>query len=334
MMMRLIIAISSVVIATNAAAQTGFSKEEIGLVQQELSNHGYDAGEIEGEISWRTAVAIAQYQTDWQLPVTGVLDRELFGRLERKHPETKSRWQKVDNQNCEIWNELPRPQETVTWSGGCNSGKAKGMGHLKWSYFFLNDQSQETFEGDLVGGLAHGQGVITWSDGDRYEGDFVRNLFSGQGLFSWANGNRFEGSFKDDKFNGQGVFSFADGSRYEGGFKDDLFDGYGVFTTVKGLRYEGSFKSDKFHGRGVLSFANGNRYEGDFEDDHFHGQGLFIWANGNSHEGEYRNGQPNGYGVYFTDDVETMRGAWRNGCLSVDGSNRAVGTTLEACGYE
>ncbi|MBG6200901.1 hypothetical protein IWQ48_002030 [Labrenzia sp. EL_13] len=321
-------------LTAGTSAQTNFSKDEILSVQQELTDLGYDAGAIDGSLGWQTVVAIGQYQTDWQLPVTGTVDEELVKRLERKHRATEPRWHAAENRDCKVWNAYPMAQETMTYTGDCINGIASGKGRIEWSYVRLNVRGMETYEGGMRNGKSHGQGVFVWIDGTRYEGGFLMGDFSGQGVFEFKNGNSYKGGFKENMFHGTGVFLFANGNHYEGDFREDMFNGIGVFNFARGNHYEGGFKDDLFDGHGVLSLGNGDRYEGEFQRGLFHGQGFFSWANGNSHEGQYREGKPHGFGVYFTDDVETMRGMWESGCLNVDGAYRAIATSMEACGFE
>lgn len=321
-------------LSAGSFAQTSFSKEEILLVQQELSMHGYDAGVIDGSFSWQTAIAITQYQADWQLAVTATLDEELISRLERKHEATKPRWEVDRNKNCKVWNAFPLAQETMTYTGDCSEGIASGKGRIEWSYIFLTERVSDFYEGDLLNGRSHGQGTFSWANGDRYQGHFLNGDFSGWGVYESSEGMSYKGNFKNDKFHGTGVLSQANGDRYEGEFHYDKLHGTGLLILANGDRYEGEFKDDLFDGHGDMRFANGNRYQGEFRNGLFHGKGFFTWANGNSHEGEYRDGKPHGFGIYFTNDVESMRGDWQHGCLEVGMTYRAVGTSMEACGFE
>src|SRR5215475_6638516 len=33
---------------------------------------------------------------------------------------------------CRVWNDHPRPKETITWSGRCENGLAQGNGVVQW----------------------------------------------------------------------------------------------------------------------------------------------------------------------------------------------------------
>ncbi len=50
-------------------------------VQEELIRKGYNPGAVDGVIGPQTRNAIAQYQSDHRLPVTGQIDRPLLGAM-------------------------------------------------------------------------------------------------------------------------------------------------------------------------------------------------------------------------------------------------------------
>jgi len=53
----------------------------ISHVQNALSDQGYDPGDYNGEMTWRTREAIRNFQRDQGLPVTGDIDQETADRL-------------------------------------------------------------------------------------------------------------------------------------------------------------------------------------------------------------------------------------------------------------
>ena len=79
------------------------------------------------------------------------------------------------------------------------------------------------YEGQLVGQVRTGYGVMTWTSGDRYEGEFVDDKQNGQGIYVFADGDRYEGEFVDDKMNGQGIYVYADGRKDKGKWVNDSF---------------------------------------------------------------------------------------------------------------
>ena len=49
----------------------------------------------------------------------------------------------------------------------------------------------------------HGQGTLTWPDGQKYVGAFKDDKKHGQGVITWLNGDEYVGEWIDDKVNGR-----------------------------------------------------------------------------------------------------------------------------------
>ncbi len=64
-----------------AARDFEHNREFIRDVQNALSNAGYDPGEYDGHLGWRTREALRNFQRDQGLPVTGTIDRATAERL-------------------------------------------------------------------------------------------------------------------------------------------------------------------------------------------------------------------------------------------------------------
>ncbi len=62
-----------------------------------------------------------------------------------------------------------------------------------------------TYEGERnQEGKYHGQGVITYSNGEKWEGEFKDGEpFNGQGTQTWPDGQKYVGEFKDGKLHPQ-----------------------------------------------------------------------------------------------------------------------------------
>lgn len=322
-------------IATDhAVAQSSFDTNDIRAVQQKLAGEGYEVGKIDGRLSTETEKGIQQYQEDWQLPITGKISVELIERLDRTHPATRPQWQTTENKNCDTWNSLPQPNETVTWTAECADGKTNGSGKRIWRFFKQGMPRETVYVGQLRDGKRDGQGVLVLNDGFRYEGGYRDDEWHGQGTATWANGNRYEGEWRNNKAHGQGTFAWANGDRYEGEYRDGKKHGQGVFTGAAGARFQGEYRDDKAHGLGVFTWANGDRFEGEFRDYMRHGHGVFTWAEGNRYEGKYRHDKPHGRGGYYNKSRDqTYSGQWRRGCLTANGENWALHTPFESCGF-
>ncbi len=292
-----------------AVAEQPLSRRQIRSVQAALAKWGYDPGPADGISGKRTTAAVRQYQADWQLPETGQLSAELLARLERKHPDTESRWQKTVAGGCQVWNEGPLAKETASWSGDCQGGKASGVGKLLWTWIRKGDARRATYEGVMLAGKEHGHGVYVWANGDRYEGDWVKGDFSGHGVYVAANGNRYEGDWVKGKRTGHGVFVWANGNRYEG-----------------------DWVKSEISGRGVYVWANGDRYEGNWVKGKHSGHGVLVWANGSRCQGSWTNGRPDGHADCLIDG-ERYVGVWRNGCFKQGDWTATVGVTRADCGF-
>lgn len=140
------------------------------------------------------------------------------------------------------------------WSGGLQNGN----GFYKSPQFSYNGQWEK--------GWMDGDGVLTFSNGDRYEGTVHENIIDGIGSYNFANGNWYEGEFVNGKMNGLGVFQFKKGDRFEGEFYDGKIYGDGTMYLVgdKGTVSITGFwpKDGSFPKEASILFENGDLYEG------------------------------------------------------------------------
>lgn len=140
------------------------------------------------------------------------------------------------------------------WSGGLQNGN----GFYKSLQFSYNGQWEK--------GWMDGDGVLTFSNGDRYEGTVHENIIDGIGSYNFANGNWYEGEFINGKMNGLGVFQFKKGDRFEGEFYDGKIYGDGTMYLVgdKGTVSITGFwpKDGSFPKEASILFENGDLYEG------------------------------------------------------------------------
>jgi len=187
----------------------------------------------------------------------------------------EGRWQQIEGTaDCVVWNAHPQEDETVTWSGACEAGRAVGYGEQVWRFTRDGKRGRERYVGSMRAGKAHGRGTIEMSDGDRYDGEW-----------------------QDNRQHGRGVYVFANGDRYEGEFKDGVYHGRGELTFTSGERYDGDFQDGSFHGSGTIVLGNGNSYEGEFAHGTLHGYGVFLFTNGDQCAGEWREGRLLGTGA-------------------------------------
>lgn len=142
----------------------------------------------------------------------------------------KGEWIKDLKTGCAVWNPSPKPNESISWTGDCISEKASGKGLLT---IYIKEKLDTTYEGGMIEGLIHGQGVLTSAKGDRYKGQFKNGVPHGQGIMSFSEGGSYNGQLKEGVPHGQGVINFPDGSSYKGQFKEGKKYGQGVETTFE-----------------------------------------------------------------------------------------------------
>ncbi len=211
--------------------------------------------------------AIAAIAILWPLPVS----------------TEEARWRQTMNQDCLVWDALPQPDETVTWSGPCVGGKASGYGTEVFRYRDEGVWKEERYVGDMQAGRPTGRGTLTYDNGDRYEGSFVDAKRVGHATYTYVNGDRYEGDFRSDKRTGRGTFIYHSGGRYEGDFVNGDFQGRGVFTLADGGRYEGDFRSGMPNGYGTYKASTGEVVTGNWSNGCFR-QGNRVAAVGTTKE--------------------------------------------------
>lgn len=201
----------------------------------------------------------------------------------------------TDSNGCQVWNGAPQPDETVTWSGSCNSDqKAEGNGVAQW---FKKGQAGSKYEGELVGGKMQGKGIYTWTDGTRYEGEFQNNQRNGKGVLSFPkgrtpNGHKATGFMVDGKYVMQG--RFRDGNFIEA--MDAASFGCKVNDKDVGMIYTGECKDGLANGYGVG--IGRDEYKGMFVNGNKHGKGLYTWSRESNYDGEWRDDKKNGFGIH------------------------------------
>lgn len=176
----------------------------------------------------------------------------------------------------------------------------------------LFDSEIGTYEGERKNGLPHGNGVMTYKNGDVYEGTWVNGARQGFGTIKKKNGDFYEGDWLNDQKHGDGFYC-GDGFRsiihintlysklklttgiesYKGEWKYDKPSGKGILRYRNGCKFEGEFIKEK-PVSGVLIFPNGDEYRGEFDiyngilgvtaDGH---TGVMLYANGNKFDGTF-----------------------------------------------
>jgi len=131
-----------------------------------------------------------------------------------------STWITDSRTGCRVWDQVPQPSETVTWSGACPNGVAEGNGVLQW---YESGRPGDRYEGEMHGGKQSGHAVITSNTGLRYDGEFRDGNMNGYGTFTYPSGDRFEGEWRNGKPNGLGKFISVVNGTFYGNWTDGCF---------------------------------------------------------------------------------------------------------------
>ena len=107
----------------------------------------------------------------------------------------------------------------------------------------LDDGS--SYEGQVVDGVPHGYGTMSYSKGDEYVGEFQNGNIHGRGTMSYANGEQYVGEWKDNEITGRGTFNYANGEKFVGEFKAGKRDGRGTYTYSDGSTEVGKWQDDQ-----------------------------------------------------------------------------------------
>ena len=86
---------------------------------------------------------------------------------------------------------------------------------------FGNGEVKPKYVGEISNGEPDGNGILTYSNGDKYEGEWKDGNEHGHGIVTYPDGAKYEGEFKDGGKHGHGIVTYPDGSKYVGECKDD-----------------------------------------------------------------------------------------------------------------
>mmetsp|Transcript_5160 Transcript_5160/g.6001 ORF Transcript_5160/g.6001 Transcript_5160/m.6001 type:complete len:246 (+) Transcript_5160:72-809(+) len=113
-------------------------------------------------------------------------------------------------------------------------------------------------------GERHGEGMLTWKNGDKYTGSFWNGLPEGEGTLTFSDGSEYVGSWKDNKMHGKGTRRFPNGNVYTGSYQEGKRSGDGRCYYANGDMYTGEWGNDQMNGFGRYYYSNGQCFEGFF----------------------------------------------------------------------
>lgn len=177
--------------------------------------------------------------------------------------------------------------------------------------------------GECENDKRHGNGKITFGNGDVYEGEWVNGKRCGNCKFTWKDGSVYEGECENDKQHGKGKITHTNGDVYEGNWEYGKRSGIFTYTYTNGrvlrfhiydnkikftsyidsdgISYDGQIKiitidSSKslqeilntitpiIHGNGIMKKENHFIQTGIFENGIFKSGIHKIWDNGKYRE--------------------------------------------------
>ncbi len=101
-------------------------------------------------------------------------------------------WILDPRRGCRLWDWRPDPEDTVTWSGACVSGRKEGPGVVQWHE---HGRPIDRFEGVFRAGRREGSGRYDWPAGQSYQGSYADGLPNGQGTVT-IDGVSFTGTWR------------------------------------------------------------------------------------------------------------------------------------------
>ncbi len=222
-------------------------------------------------------------------------------------------WLKVSGADCSVWSdEKLTASETVTWSGGCKTGKADGRGILTWT---KGGKPAGSYEGMMRAGKLDGPGklnLIVEGGNNTLIGTFKNGDIDGGGLFQDSEGNIYEGGIRSGKPHGSGYQKIGD-EEYVGAFANGIRQGLGLLMSSAGV-YIGEFDQDVPSGSGTLEDATGGRYHGQFKDGKPHGHGTYVTESGDAYQGRFVDGKAEGQMMIVANGAkEAVIETWKSG---------------------
>lgn len=236
----------------------------------------------------------------------------------------------------QVWAKGDKPNQTVSWSGPAEDGKAHGGGVLTWiddgeiagrfigkmvagkaegvgELWVKRDDGFIHYTGEIVGSEVHGVGVARLPDGTVIEGEFAHEAMQGRVKITRPDGSSYTGQVRTNRPHGRGLQITADGEKYLGDFVDGQRHGNGKLFYPNGDLYNGEFAHDLPEGRGVLSTVEGGQFDGPFVRGKPHGEGDIIAPSGESTRGRLVDGKPEGEFLLVAADGSTRTEIWRGG---------------------
>ncbi|KAJ3006787.1 hypothetical protein HKX48_009463 [Thoreauomyces humboldtii] len=155
----------------------------------------------------------------------------------------------------------------------------------------------------------HGEGKMTFPNGDTYTGGYASGARSGPGSYRWVKPLAvYTGEYLEGQRNGEGKLAFPDGAVYTGRFQAGKRHGEGTYAYVNGDTYSGGWADDARNGKGTYTVsATGSKLEGSWEKGLLNGNAKVTHAD-HILKATFVNGQPElPATITFTSTSYTMK---------------------------
>jgi hypothetical protein len=176
------------------------------------------------------------------------------------------------------------------------------------------------YEGELLGGLPHGQGSLVVTaplPGVGHAEDGAPAAATAEAAATAT--LHITGTWADGLLHGHAVWRMAGPSEpfretYDGGFVHGVREGAAVANLRDGSYYEGAYYNGRPNGHATVRYADKSLYTGKFIGGARAGKGTLVHANGDVYVGMFEAGVPHGSGVLrrAVSGVEE-RGTWVRG---------------------
>jgi len=162
--------------------------------------------------------------------------------------------------------------------------------------------------------MKHGQGVMTYTNGEKFDGEWEGDKKCGFGKYLYEDGSIFEGLWvNDQRKDGEGVMKYINRDVYRGQFRLCQRHGVGKNTTRWNETYEGQWYHDKRNDKGKQGYKDGTQYDGTWKMGKMHGTGSksYSGVGGGKYMGQWVEGQRIGLGSFIFKGGDEYHGHWK-----------------------
>lgn len=161
----------------------------------------------------------------------------------------------------------------------------------------------EVYVGEYVHGKRHGNGKVTYKNGDIFIGEFYEGKKQGPGDLILANSKiQFSGLWYNDQKHGPGKIKSPNAEIEAKWEKDILNENDLKLTYDSGYVYQGETRNGMRHGNGKMTYE-GAEYFGIWYEDKREKHGYIKYKDHYFFEGHFHNDSTNGSGVLIKNDV-------------------------------